>query len=60
MAAANHHTSPEARKTTTAVYTKPALVHPHDLGRVAQLRAGDPVAFAAAPGPAPTWYLERD
>jgi len=44
----------------TAGYTKPAVVHPHDLGRVAQLRAGDPVRFAAAPEPAPVWYLDRD
>ena len=49
-----------ADRLRTAGYTKPALVHPHDLGRVAQLRAGDPVVFAAAPEPAPTWYLERD
>jgi KipI family sensor histidine kinase inhibitor len=49
-----------ADRLRTAGYTKPALVHPHDLGRVAQLRAGDPATFAAAPEPAPTWYLERD
>jgi allophanate hydrolase subunit 2 len=44
----------------TAGYTKPAVVHPQDLGRVAQLRAGDPVRFAAAAEPARTWYLDRD
>lgn len=48
-----------ADRLRTAGYTKPALVHPDDLGRVAQLRAGDPVTFAAAPGPPPVWYLER-
>ena len=32
-----------ADRLRTAGYTKPALVHPDDIGRVAQLRAGDPV-----------------
>ena len=36
-----------ADRLRTAGYTKPALVHPDDLGRVAQLRAGDPVTFVA-------------
>jgi len=48
-----------ADRLRTAGYTKPALVHPDDLGRVAQLRAGDPVTFVRAAEPAPAWYLER-
>ncbi len=48
-----------ADRLRTAGYTKPALVHPDDLGRVAQLRAGDAVTFTRAAEPAPAWYLER-
>ncbi len=47
-----------ADRLRTAGYTKPAVVHPGDIGRVAQLRAGDPVTFVALPAPADGWYLD--
>jgi allophanate hydrolase subunit 2 len=47
-----------ADRLRTAGYTKPALVHPDDIGRVAQLRAGDPVSFVALPAPGHGWYLD--
>ena len=47
-----------ADRLRTAGYTKPAVVHPDDIGRVAQLRAGDPVSFVALPAPRHGWYLD--
>ena len=47
-----------ADRLRTAGYTKPAVVHPADMGRVAQLRAGDPVSFVALPAPKHGWYLD--
>ena len=47
-----------ADRLRTAGYTKPAVVHPADIGRVAQLRAGDPVSFVALPAPPHGWYLD--
>jgi KipI family sensor histidine kinase inhibitor len=47
-----------ADRLRTAGYTKPAVVHPDDIGRVAQLRAGDPLSFTAAPAPLHGWYLD--
>ena len=47
-----------ADRLRTAGYTKPAVVHPEDIGRVAQLRAGDPVSFVALPAPEHGWYLD--
>ena len=47
-----------ADRLRTAGYTKPAVVHPDDIGRVAQLRAGDPVSFVALPPPPHGWYLD--
>ena len=47
-----------ADRLRTAGYTKPAVVHPDDIGRVAQLRAGDPVSFVALPAPKHGWYLD--
>ena len=47
-----------ADRLRTAGYTKPAVVHPADIGRVAQFRAGDPVSFVAVPAPPHGWYLD--
>jgi KipI family sensor histidine kinase inhibitor len=42
----------------SAGYAKPAVVHPGDLARVAQLRPGAPVEFSFVEAPPPRWYID--
>ncbi len=47
-----------ADRLRMAGYAKPAIVHPADLGRCAQLRPGSTVRFAFDPVTVPSWYIE--